>query len=100
MLQIPNDLFYNEPEFVKYEDDKAVMSLIAAGLYHEYADYSIDDILIDSRVAELLDYAGSYGLSLEQAIEIRVNQVKTTMKAAQDKNNTKLEEYLTFLTRL
>jgi len=96
MLEIPEYVYLETPSFVE-ADGQSVIDLIHRGLSEEYLHYSLDNILLDSRVAELAGWSDSCGLSFRQAVNLRIKQVGTTLAEFPDEDNTRLEAYLDFL---
>lgn len=96
MLGIPEYVYLDTPSFVE-ADGQSVIDLIRRGLSEEYLHYSLDNILLDSRVAELAGWADSCGLSFRQAVNLRIKQVGATLAEFPDEDNTYLEVYLDFL---
>jgi len=96
MLEIPEEVYIKEPRFVEYDED-CVIDLIRNGLPQTCCRYSIHGVLIDSRVRELLDFTETTGLSLRDAVDLRAKQIKATVSAFPDADNSCLKEYLEFL---
>jgi len=99
MLEIPEEVYIREPRFVEYDED-CVIDLIRNGLPQTCCRYSIHGVLIDSRLRELLDFTEMTGLSLRDAVELRVRQIKATLSAYPDADNSCLKDYLEFLVGL
>ena len=96
MLGIPEYVYLDTPSFVEADGD-SVLDLIRRGLSEEYLHYSLNNILLDSRVAELAGWADSCGLSFRQAVNLRIKQVGSAIAEFPDQDNTCLQEYLDFL---
>ena len=75
-------------------NDRTIAELAKSGRMDGLLSYGMDGIMVDSRLVELIEFANKFGMTLQQAVELRLKQLGNLPFTGTDEG---IKEYYIFL---